>query len=646
MSFERMKELVAKLNEYARHYYVFDDPIVSDVEYDTLYDELVRLETDLNMALPDSPTRKTGGEPIAAFGTHKHINRLYSLDKCQSQAALIGWYERAKKLAGGVDFELTLEHKLDGLTLCLTYDKGLYVRATTRGNGEAGEDVTEQVRTIKGVPLRISYEGLLEVQGEGIMRISDFDKYNLTAAEPLKNPRNGAAGAIRNLDPKTTAKRRLSVLFYHVNYVENKSLDSQIDMIQFLKSNGFLTTEIQLFDKIDTLYSNIAELDRHSLDYIIDGMVIKINNLALREELGFTDKFPRWAVAYKFEAEETTTIIQNVEWNVGRTGKLTPLALLNPVELAGATVSRATLNNLGDIARKRVMIGSRVFIRRSNDVIPEITGLAQSHDTDLEIMLPVACPSCGGVLNEEGANYFCNNYSGCPAQIIKRLEHFVTKDCMDIAGISEKTLGSMYYNLGVNKPYKLYDLTLDQLLTLDGVKAKKASNMLAAISKSRTVTLASFVNALGIPNIGKKSARDLSAKYFSLDAIMSADRDSLMTVEEVGGVMADSIIAYFAEHRADIDELLQRITIINPSSELQSGVFAGKKLVLTGTLEAYTRTEASKIIENEGGTIGAGVTADTDYVLAGSDAGSKLEKARSKGIKILSEQEFVAMLND
>lgn len=641
----RMKELVDMLNLYAYHYYVLDDPIISDKEYDQLYDELVLLEKQTGIVLQDSPTHRVGGEPIAKFGTHKHISRLYSLDKVQSKEDLENWYHRLVRQLGGNKPIMTVEHKLDGLTLCLTYDKGYFVSAATRGNGEIGENVTEQVKTIKSFPLKIDFEGRIEIQGEGIMRTSVFNEYNKTATEVLKNPRNAAAGAIRNLDPKVTAKRNLDIYFYNVNYIEGGNIQSQIEMMNFLQKNRFKTSEYYVCHTLTELLDAVEKIDRSSLDYIIDGIVIKVNDIDLREQLGYTDKFPRWAVAYKFEAEETTTIIKDVIWQVGRTGKLTPLALVEPVELAGATVSRATLNNAGDIERKSVKIGSRVFIRRSNDVIPEITGLAQAHNDDQEIKIPHTCPSCNEKVEIIGANSFCVNFL-CPSQIKGRLEHFTSKECMDIEGLSEKTIAQLYEKLGIASPIDLYNLTKEQLLTLEGFKDKKANNLIQAINKSKGKDLAAFINSLGIANVGKKTAKDLAQEFESLEALMNADYERLSQINSIGDVIANGIIEFFAKHKDFVLELEKIIMPQTAKPIKQNSAIYGKKFVVTGTLQNYKRSQAHKLIEERGGIISDTVTKDTDYLIAGENAGSKLQKAQRQGIKVISEQDFVSMLND
>lgn len=640
---ERMKELVKLLNKYAYQYYVLDEPTVADVQYDALYNELSALEKETGIVLPDSPTRKIGGDPIKEFAPHKHIKKLYSLDKCNSYDELREWSEKIKKVAP--DAVYTLEYKLDGLTLCLTYENGYFKGAATRGNGEVGEDVTAQVSTIKSIPLSVPYKGVFEAQGEGIMRLSALKKYNETAVEPLKNARNGVAGAIRNLDPKVTASRNLDIIFYNVNYIEGENIASQRENIDFLKRNSFKTDMLFVTSDIEEIIKKIDSVDRKSLDFLIDGMVIKVDDLALRERLGYTDKFPRWAIAYKFEAEETTTILEDVQWNVGRTGKLTPLAILEPVELCGATIRRATLNNYDDIQRKKVKIGSRVFIRRSNDVIPEILGVSEDNGGK-EIPVPTVCPACGSDLVRDGAHIYCPNEGDCPPQIIGRLTHFAEKDCMDIRGVSEKSIEGLHEKLGVRFPTDLYSLTRDDLARLDGFKDKKIDNFLASVEKSKSVPLDRFINALGIENIGKKSARDLAERFGSISELMKADEATLVEVDEIGDIVAESITSYFGKHGWLIEKFKEigidpKFNVVKPTG----GVLTGKKLVLTGTLPTLTRTEATELIEKAGGTTSSSVLKSTDYVLAGENAGSKLDKARSLGVKIITENELLSMIN-
>lgn len=641
---DRMRELVDLLNNYAYQYYVLDNPTIADKQYDELYDELLKLENERAIVLEDSPTKRVGGEVVKEFKQHVHINKLYSLDKCNSFDQLKDWDAKLQKNLGQ-SIEYTLEYKYDGLTLCLTYENGFLKIAATRGNGVVGEDVTNQVTTIRSIPTAIAFKGILEAQGEGIMRLSALEAYNKEAKEPLKNARNGVAGAIRNLDPKVTASRNLDIIFYNVNYAENESLQSQKAAIEFLDKNRFKTSKIFVNSSMDEIIEIIKNTDRTKLDYLIDGMVIKVNSIDLRERLGYTDKFPRWAMAYKFEAEETTTILNDVIWQVGRTGKLTPLAMLQPVELCGATIQRATLNNFGDITRKNVKIGSSVFLRRSNDVIPEILGMAEDNG-GTPIELPTHCPACNCELIEDGAHIFCPNEYNCPPQIIGRIVHFASKECMDIDGISDKTVEQLYHKLGINSVAQLYDIKAANLENLDSFKAKKIENFIAAVEKSKAVDLPHFINALSISNIGRKTARDLAAKFGNIDALKVASRDELLAIPEIGDIMADSIIDYFGKHSSLIKRFKE--LGIDPQFNVvksNAGIFFGKNIVLTGILITMGRNDATKIIESLGGITQSAVTKETDFVVAGEKAGSKLEKAKKLGKKILDENEFISLIN-
>ena len=429
---ERMKELVEKLNEYARAYYAFDAPKVSDAEYAALFDELLALEAETGVTLPDSPTQRVGSEPLAAFEQQTHQARLWSMDKVRTRAQLVEWGARVERLRAEYNaannavlppVRYALEYKFDGLTVNLTYENGRLVRGATRGNGVVGEAILPQIKTIRSLPLTIPFQGKMEVQGECYMRLSVLETLNRTGEEQLKNARNAAAGALRNLDPRVTARRRLDCYLYNVGYIEGKTLSEQTEMIAFLKENGLPTSPfLKTFDSIDAVYAGIEEAEkaRESLDFLIDGMVIKVRDFATRLALGATDRFPRWAIAFKFAAEETTTTVRDVTWEVGRTGKLTPRAHLEPVELAGATISHATLNNWDDIERKHVGIGSRVFLRRSNDVIPEILCAVEGDVPERPVEKPVHCPACGAHVEHRGVHLYCTNSLSCPPWISKR----------------------------------------------------------------------------------------------------------------------------------------------------------------------------------------------------------------------------------
>lgn len=656
---QRMKELIEALNKASSLYYTLGESPMSDAEWDQKYDELGKLERESGVVMPDSPSIRVGAQPLEAFEPHRHLNRLWSMDKVQSKEELLAWLERIGRLHTQLNdgrdrplppLRFSVEYKLDGLTINLTYRDGRLVQAATRGNGEVGEGILPQARTIRCVPLTIPYQGLLEVQGECIMRLSTLESYNKTADEPLKNARNAAAGALRNLDPAVTAKRKLDAFFYQVGTIEN-TLYSDVDgMLAFLKENGFPTspyeTHADTFEEIVERI-DIIEARRESLDFLIDGAVIKVVDLETRQAMGNTEKFPRWAVAYKFAAEENTATLLDVTWELGRTGKLTPLAHLTPTDIGGVTVKRATLNNFGDIQRKRVAIGCDVWLRRSNDVIPEITGrVGEASDTETPIEPPKVCPACGEPLIERGAHLFCMNRLTCKPQAVARLAHFASRNAMDIDTFSEKTAELLYDRLGVRDCADLYRLTVDDLLPLEGFKQKRAENLIAALEKSRHCTLDAFLFALGIPNVGRKTARDLAVRFGSLNALKAANVDELTAIPDVGGIIASSVAEFFSfpENLAMIERLLSTgVTPIHQSENI-SQTLAGKIIVVTGTLPTLSRDEAEKLIAQHGGRASGSVSKKTTFVLAGEKAGSKLDKAQSLGIPILSEAEFRSMI--
>ncbi|MBO4962422.1 MAG: NAD-dependent DNA ligase LigA, partial [Clostridia bacterium] len=628
-------------------YYVLDNPTVSDGEYDKLYDKLVELEKQTGIVLFDSPTKRVGGEPISSFKKHNHINRLYSLDKSLDYSELENFDKKVKKVG---DTNYTVEYKFDGLTICLTYDKGKFVRATTRGNGSVGEDVTAQVLTIKTFPLSIKYQGLLEVKGEAIIRLSVLEEYNKTAKEQLKNARNAVAGAIRNLDPKITEERKCEINFYDINYIQDNNLiNSQQQAINFLKEQGFkVFNYLKVCSSIQDVISSIKEIDslRRSLDVLTDGAVVKVDDYKIRDILGETDKFPRWAMAFKFEAEEVTTNLQKVFWQVGRTGKLTPLGEVEPVELAGATVKKATLNNYNDIIKKGIKEPCRVLIRRSNEVIPEILGATEYYKDSKQVLKPTACPCCNSSLIEKGANLFCIN-ENCKQRVISNLANFAQKDAMNIDGFSEMTASQLYDELGVKTFSDIYSLTKEQLVSLDRFGEKKAENLTNAIIASKKVNLANFIFALGIDNVGKKMAKELAKKYKTLNNIMLLSKEELTLMEEVGEVTAEYIYEFFnnKKNKIEIENLINLgVEIIEQTQEV-AGILTGHKIVVTGTLENYKRKEIQDLIESLGAEAQSTVTKTTTLVIVGADAGSKKQKAEKLGIKIISEQEFMQMIN-
>ncbi|MBR3874247.1 MAG: NAD-dependent DNA ligase LigA [Clostridia bacterium] len=656
---ERMQALIDELNKASVLYYTLGESPLSDAQWDAKYNELLQLEKESGTVLPGSPTVRVGAEPLSSFESHRHISRLWSMDKVQSKEELLSWLKRTEKqheqLSDGRETPLpplryAVEYKLDGLTINLTYRDGQLVQAATRGNGEVGEGILPQVRTIRCVPLSIPYQGLLEVQGECIMKLSTLEEYNRTADEPLKNARNAAAGALRNLDPAVTAKRKLDAFFYQIGTIENAPYTDMDGMLAFLRENGFPTSQYEehavtyeeLCDRIDKV-----EEKRSSLDFLIDGAVVKVCDLATRQAIGNTEKFPRWAVAYKFAAEENTATLLDVTWELGRTGKLTPLAHLTPTDIGGVTVKRATLNNYGDIQRKNVAIGCEVWIRRSNDVIPEIMGrVGEAGENETVILPPTHCPSCGEDLTERGAHLFCLNRRTCKPQAVARLAHFASRSAMDIDTFSEKTAELLYDTLGVRDCADLYRLTVNDLLPLDGFKQKRAENLIAALDKSRHCALDAFLVAIGIPNIGTKTARDLAQHFGSLEALKQAALEDLTAIQDIGEIVAASVVEFFSFHEnvEMVDRLLAAGVTPVYESDAVSDTLAGKTIVVTGTLPTLSREEAEKLIVQHGGKAGSSVSKKTAYVLAGEKAGSKLSKAQTLGIPVIDEETFRKML--
>ena len=647
---QRMQELVDKLNAYARAYYVEDAPLISDGEYDALEAQLIALEKETGTVLPDSPTHRVGGEPLSKFEEHRHLGRLWSLDKVRTLDGIREWMDRVKKLLDLSEDPLyALEYKFDGLTINLTYENGLLVQGATRGNGVTGEAILPQLKTIRSLPLSIPFTGRMEVQGECIMLLSVLEKYNKTAKEPLKNARNAAAGALRNLDPQVTADRNLSCFCYNVGYIEGKELHDHREMIAFLRENGFPVSPFIHYghgaDEFIEIIDRVAE-ERDGLDFLIDGMVIKVCDFAQREQLGYTEKFPRWAMAYKFAAEEATTTIESVTWEVGRTGKLTPVAHVEPVDLCGVTVSNATLNNWDDICRKRVGIGSRVFIRRSNDVIPEILGAVPGDTPKAPVEKPEVCPFCGAHVEHRGVHLYCTNPLSCRPQIISRLAHFASRDAMDIDTFADKTAEQLFHELNVATIPELYTLRRERLLQLEGFGEKKAQNLLTALENSKHRPLSAFLNALGIPNVGVKTARDLSLTFGSLDKLRNATFEELIAIEDVGDIVAESVLSFFHDPRISrqIDDLIAYGVSPAADRAATDSPISGKTIVITGTLPTLSRKEAEDLIQNHGGKAAGSVSKKTDYVLAGEAAGSKLTKAQQLGIPVIDEQTLLDWL--
>ena len=632
----RMKELISRLKELNYAYYTLDNPLVSDKEYDDLYYELVSLEKETGVILDDSPTQKVGDVVLDKFKKVKHQKKLYSLNKANSFEELREWYDDMVS-KGARSF--SVEYKYDGLRVTLSYENGILKRGATRGNGLVGEDVTEQVKTIRNVPKTIEYREKVTVMGEVLMRLSELKKFNKTAKEPLKNARNAAAGALRNLDTKITASRNLDAIMYDILEIDTPK-SSQLEVHNFLNSNKFDTFDFfEIVSKFEDITKLIDYVDqtKSNLDVLIDGMVIKVNEYDVREKIGYTEKFPKWAIAYKFEAQELTSKVIGITWQVGRTGKLTPVCEIEPIELAGATVTHATLNNYDDIIRKDVAIGSRVFVRRSNEVIPEILGVAEHSQNSQKIEKPLVCPCCHTKLVYDDINIFCPNEL-CPDRIVNKLAHFASKNAMNIEGLSDKTILQLFKVLNVTKVSDLYKLQNSDLSILAGFKEKKIKNLLNSIQKSKNVTLDRFIYSLGINGVGSKTAKDLARHFGTFENLKNAKLEDLIAIKDIGDTIAQNIVEYFqnSQNLSLICELFDSgIKLESLDSINLDSVFAGKTVVITGTLENMSRDEATTLLESMGANVSSSVSSKTDFLLCGENAGSKLNKAQSLGVKII-----------
>lgn len=656
---ERMRELIDKIKELNYHYYTLDAPLVSDLEYDALYYELKELEELEGVVLEDSPTQVVGDKILDKFVKHEHLGRLYSLDKAQSFEEIEAWINRANKLRYEFnsanddklpEIEYIVELKFDGLTINLTYDNGKLVNAATRGTGTIGEEILSQVKTIKTIPLSIPYKGLIEVSGEGVMPLSQLKKYNEIHDEKLKNARNAAAGALRNLDPKVTKSRNLECYLYNLTYMEENIVRSQLEAFEFLKNNNFKTypflEEAKTFQELIQIIEKIGKF-RKEIDVLTDGVVIKINDYRTREVLGYTNKFPRWAIAYKFEADKYTTRVNEVIWNVGRTGKVTPVAILEPVDIDGVTVQRATLNNYDDIQRKKVRLGSEVLIRRSNDVIPEILSAIDEDLTDTEeIEKPKFCPYCHTKLIYDNVHIYCPNSIACKPQMSARLTHFASREAMNIEGLSEKTIEKMIETLDIQELDDLYSLTEEDLYKLEGFKEKKVNKILESIENSKNAKLSSFIFALGIPNVGVKTAEDLVKQFKNFENLRNAKYDELINVTDIGDITANAIVNYFNDETISkaLDKLLDKGISFEKVEENTSDELNGLTIVVTGTIEGYNRKEIQDKLKQKGAKVTSQVSKSTDILLAGEKAGSKLSKAKEFNIKIYENEELMEFL--
>ena len=657
MSEERIKLLRENLNRYAYNYYVLDNPLISDFEYDNMYKELEELEKqNPQFITPDSPTQRVGGISTG-FEEVKHKYRLYSLDNTYNYEELSKWYEKITKEFGN-NVELVCELKIDGLAIALSYKDGYFIKGATRGNGIVGEDITPNLKTIKAIPLKLFKNADVEVRGEIYMPKTSFEKLNEENLEkgekPFANPRNAAAGSLRQLDSSITAKRDLS-MFTYTPIIERalKRPKSHWEGIEYVKELGFkVNPNIRLVKNIESAieYCKEWETKRFDLDYATDGVVIKVNRFDYQNELGYTSRAPKWATAFKFPPEEISTKLEDIELGIGKTGAVTPVAVLTPVNLAGSVVSRASLHNFDEIKRLDVRIGDRVLIKKAAEIIPKVVKVVDSPEHDLlnPYQVQKNCPECNNPLQEvEGeVNLYCLNPK-CPAVLKAKLEYWVSKEAMDIDSVGPSVISKLY-DLGmIKEPLDFYKLTIDDFLKLDLVKEKSATNMYNAIQASKTKPLAKFITALSIRHVGKETAELLTGEFSTLESFKNASLENLANIDGIGDKIAKNIYEFFHnEHNITMLKEFEELGFIFENNlTKKSNELAGKTFVLTGTLKSMTRDEASDKIKMMGGKTSSSVSKKTSFVIAGENAGSKLDKAQDLGVIILNEDEFLQMIS-
>lgn len=659
---ERIKQLRKTLNHYAYEYYVLDQPTVPDSEYDRLINELIGLEdAHPELITPDSPTQRIGGEPLKGFTKVVHRSPMLSLGNAFNEQELRE-FDRRVRQAVGEKVAYVCELKIDGLAVSLTYENGQFVRGATRGDGTTGEDITQNLRTIRSIPLVLNEDVRVEVRGEAYMPKKSFLALNAARDEngemAFANPRNAAAGSLRQLDPKIAASRNLDIFLYALGEGYPGSIETHSEGLTWMKELGLRTNpEWERCESVEAVMGFIEKwtAERPGLPYEIDGIVIKVDDLNQQQELGFTAKSPRWAVAYKFPAEEVVTTLEDIELNVGRTGVVTPTAVLSPVQVAGTTVKRATLHNEDLIREKDIRIGDVVVIKKAGDIIPEVVNVLVERRTGDEkaFKMPEECPECGSdlVRIEGEVALRCLNPK-CPAQIREGLIHFVSRNAMNIDGLGEKVMTSLFQNGLIEDVADLYQLTFEQLIELERMGEKSVTNLLEAIQASKDNSLERLLFGLGIRFVGEKAARTLAEHFGSMDALSKATEEELLSVEEVGEKMADSIATYFKNEEVHtlIGELKEKgvnMTFKGQTVDveaLKDSLFLDKTVVLTGKLETLSRNEAQEAIERLGGKVTSSVSKNTDLVIAGAEAGSKLTKAESLGINVWSEAQLMEAL--
>ncbi|HEX7090953.1 MAG TPA: NAD-dependent DNA ligase LigA [Longimicrobiales bacterium] len=655
--------LAARLRDEIRHhdylYYVLDRPEISDEEYDRLFDALKRIEQRFpDLITPDSPTQRVAGEPAARFTTVEHLAPMVSLEATREQDDVARFVSRVRRDAGATRF--ILEPKLDGASLELVYENGVLTRAVTRGDGTRGEDVTANARTIPPVPLRLRLDGrrpprLLAIRGEVMMDRRAFEDLNRrlleNGMEPFANPRNAAAGSLRQLDPRVTAKRSLDFVAYEILAVRGASFERDDDVLRALRGWGLRVPDpVRFAEDLDDILAYHADLGRRreTLGYEIDGIVIKVDRLDLRRKLGATTRHPRWALAYKFEPRRQVSRVRDIIVQVGRTGLITPVALLDPVEVGGVTIARATLHNREEIRRRDIRPGDLVRVYRAGDVIPEVIERVPEpgRRRGKPFRFPDHCPSCGAALERQGPLTRCPNRFGCPAQLRERIRHFASRDAMDVGGIGPATAEALVDQGLVHELDDLYELRPEDVARLPHFTIRSARKLVDAIQRSKKVELRRFLFALGIPGVGESAARDLALHFRSLDRLRHAGVNELRRVPGVGPALAAGIHEFFANPRNQraIDALLaQGVEPLPPKAPRGRGL-RGRSFVFTGKLERFTRGEAESLVESLGGEAHGSVSGETDYVVAGEDPGSKLEQAHAKGVRVLDEAAFVRML--
>ena len=659
---QRIEELKEQLNRWSHEYYVEDKPTATDAEYDKAYHELVALEVEHpEFVTADSPTQRVGGEVLDQFQKVTHTNPMLSLSNAFSKEDLEEFDARLRKLTNRA-IEYVCELKIDGLSIALTYQDGQLVLGATRGDGTTGEDVTGNVRTIKSVPLSLKEPWNIEVRGECYMPKKSFVALNHSREEEglevFANPRNAAAGSLRQLDPKIVAKRNLSVFLYSSPSVEELNVSTQEELLEKMAEIGFVTNperlKCQTIDEVWNYIETIAS-KRPDLPYEIDGMVIKVNDFTAQEEIGFTVKAPRWAIAYKFPAEEAQTVVRDIEWTVGRTGVVTPTAVMDPVQLAGTTVRRASLHNIDLIKERDIRLEDTVVIHKAGDIIPEVTRviLEKRPETSKPYEFPTTCPVCHEKLEhlEEEVAIRCLNPK-CPAQLTEGLSHFVSRNAMNMSGIGPRVIKQLFEEGLVMDVADLYKLTLDQLLALDKVQQKSAENILEAIEKSKGNSLERLLTGLGIRHVGTKAAKELAQHFKTMTALQEASIEQLLEIDGLGDIIAYSVKTYFEQ--PSVQELIQELQdsgvnmtylgVTKDDSDASGHVLSGKTVVLTGTLEQLTRQDAKEKLESLGAKVTGSVSKKTDVVIAGHSAGSKLTKANDLGIEVWSEQQFLDSL--